>query len=217
MNLEQLKILEKLKISYLRHAGNIAEIVSETGYDEFYVRKMIDKFRKQDKRDVSVHIANNLMTHILQGAQLRSVRIMDMIKKVEGFEKVIQSVCCSAPIDYIQDSWQNYTKCMKCNKACNVVWALKPNAFNIYMKLIELLRVEDEALLNAAEKMGYTNKEAVPNVIVQQDNRTLILNDKEKVALSDYNKLPALDREKIIQSIENVLIEETQKRIENEE
>jgi len=217
MKLEQLKIFEVLKISYLRHAGDIKEMVKETGYDERYIRKMVSKFKKADKRDVAVHIANNLMTHMLQGSQLRTVRIMDMIKKLEGYEKVFQTVCCNAPFETIEDSYEDRVICLKCNKACKLVEVLKPQTFNLYMKLIELLRAEDASLLIVAEKMGYTTGEKMPNLIVQQDNRTLILNENEKLAMKDYHMLPALDREKIIQKIENVLMEDTIKRIENEE
>jgi len=217
MKLEELKIVEKLKISYLRHAGSVVDIVKDTGYDERYVRKMIAKFRKKDERDVSVHIANNIMTHMLQGSQLRKVRTMDMIKKIEGAEKMLRTICCQSSFKYIQDSWQDYYLCNKCNKTCNIEFFIKPVIFDLYMKLLVLLREEDMTVLTAAEKMGYTNVERLPNVIVQQDNRTLILNDKEQVALKDYNALPPLDREKIIQRIENVLMEETQTRIENEE
>jgi len=217
MNLEELRVAEKIKISYLRHAGSIADIVKDTGYDERYVRKMVAKFRKKDSRDVNVHISNNIMSIMMQGSDMRKVRAMDMIKKIEGSEKMLRSICCQSSFDYIQDSWEDRYVCKKCNKICNVEFFIKPVIFDLYMKLLTLLREEDLTVLQAAEKMGYTNAERQPNVIVQQDNRTLILNEKEEVALKDYNALPPLDREKIIQKIENVLMEETKKRIENEE
>lgn len=71
MNVEKFKLLEKIKESYLKNRGSVLAVASELKLDLEYTRKMVSKFKKKDKRDVSVLVADSLMEHILLGYKSR--------------------------------------------------------------------------------------------------------------------------------------------------
>jgi hypothetical protein len=215
MNIEEFRMIEKIKLSYLKHRGNIEDISKDLAIDVAYIRKMVGKFKKKEDRDVSTLIANNLMAHVMLGSQSRTVRLMELLKTVEGSEKPILSVCCQAPFDVIEDSYENRYVCQKCDRSCDIHYFIKPAVYNIISNLIEQLREEDVALIEMADKMGYTNVQKVPDTLIQQNNRILVLNDNEKEAFRDLKALPPLDREKIIDKIGKILIQDKRKKIED--
>ena len=215
MNIEEFKVVEKIKLCYLKHRGNILEISKELAVDVGYIKKMVEKFRKQESKDVSTLIANNLMSHVLLGSQSRVNRLMSLLNTIEGTEKPILSVCCQSSYDTIQDSYEDYFMCQKCRKKCDINYYVKPVIYRIMMGLIDQLREEDLGLIEMADKMGYTNVQKVPETLIQQNNKILVYNEQEESAMKDLKALPALDREKVIEKIGRILIQDTRKRIED--
>jgi hypothetical protein len=215
MKIDEFKLVEKIKLSYLKNRGNVIDISKELNINIEYIQKMVNKFKKKEDRDVSTLIANNLMSHVMLGSQSRTVRLMELVKTIEGAEKPVLSVCCQSSYDEIQDSYCDFYLCQKCHRRCDIHYFIKPAVYNIMVSLIEQLREEDISLIEMADKMGFTNVQKVPDTLIQQNNKILILNENEKEAFRDLKSLPPLDREKIIDRIGKILIQDKRKEIED--
>jgi len=200
-DLEKFKTLEKIKLSYLRHRGNVLEVSAELGLPLDFIKKSIGKIKGQEKRDVSVLIANTLMQHILLGHDSRVHYLMDILRSTADRKQIELSVCCDMPVT----TQEGRTICAKCTKEAIVKKIDKTSIYEIIQKTLELLRLEDEYLVNVAEKMGYTNKVEVaqqPTISLKQN--FINFGTKEAPQIIDVQKLGGLEAEKVIKELEAI-------------
>jgi len=81
--------------------------------------------------------------------------------------------------------------------------SLSPKGIGLKLAVIESLRLEDVALVSFAEKMGYTNKEQVPNQKIEQNIIYFPNVGKRDVAIADeIANLPPRERERIRKELE---------------
>jgi hypothetical protein len=208
VRLEEWKVLERIKISYLKHRGQTLDIAEETNLPIEYVKKQVEKIEKKESRDVSTRIANNLTSIILQGIQSRTIRFMEELKSLEGREQNLLSACCSYPVrESIVDNLTLYT-CLKCDKQCNAVLADKITIYEMKNQILVQLREEDRFIIEMAERMGYTNKPIEgPSTIIQVKQQNLVLNtDEDKKIAADYSQLKPMDRELLIEKLRKEIL-----------
>lgn len=207
MNLDKFKQLEKAKLSYLKHRGNILEISRELELPIEYVQKLVSKFRKQEDRNVSVLISHTLMSHILHGTQSRTVHLMEMLGSLAQTEKPFLSVCCHAPFRIKKDG---KNECLKCFANCEIVEVPKTSIYTIKKDIIEQLREEDRTLVEMAGKMGYTNKMEPPTTIIQNKQNVLMIGGDNPNAtpklMSELNNLPPMEKEKLVEKLRKEII-----------
>lgn len=206
-SLEKFKIKEKIKLCYLKYRGNVLKVAEATGYDVEYIRRQIRKLKKEEERDVSVMISNNLTQTILFGYQQRITYLQDMLDNMENLENFYSSDCCGVPVDNSGET----PLCPKCNRECRKVIVDKAGIYTMKQKLIEMLRDEDTALVGFAEKMGYTNAPPPPpavrqNILVMGGGKDAKLSEGEKNILTEVAQMRPHDREAIRKSIEHKII-----------
>jgi hypothetical protein len=211
MSIEKFKVIEEIKLSYLKHRGNHLEIAKELSLPLDYVKKMVNKFRKQEDRTVSVLIANNLMSHILLGSQSRNTHLMEMLRSLEKTEKPVVSTCCSKPVreePAVTDGAPTLWRCLGCQAICSTHTPPKSTIYGIKLKLLEQLRDEDVALVDMADKMGYTNKVDAPTTIIHHNPNVLVMGDNvgEKKIAEEYSNLSLMDKERLIEKLRKEIV-----------
>lgn len=205
MNLEQFKLAEKIKLSYLMHRGDAIKVSSDLSLPLDIINKYIKKFKKQEERSVSELISNNLMQTILLGYNSRVSILYDTLNSLKGREQLKISVCCEAPV-IAHPEQKDAFLCAFCSKNAIVKLLDKEGIINLKLELLAQLRDEDKALVDFAGKMGYTQKEETPVQKIQQN--FLVLNDTKDLnnkIVQDISNLGAIERD--------ILAEKLQKEI----
>lgn len=209
MNLEQFKQLERIKLSYLKHRGNLVLMQEELGLPLPYLKKIVTKIQKMERErrdDVGMWIARTLAQQILSGYEQRVQYLLETLRFLEGKDKVEVSKCCNAPI--IDDA------CQKCGKENPEITVLaRSGIIKLRLELLRELREEDKLLTEFAEKMGYTEAPPPPppppttkvnqNIIVlAPDGNTLA----DKSMAIQLEQLTPLEREALIKKLEKQLL-----------
>jgi len=208
-NLEQFKTDERIKISYLKHGGNILEVMKELNLPEEYIKARVDKIRKKDSKDINSLISNNIASYILMGHEGRKHHYLQILRDLEKDEEVKISVCCESPAIRMKDSieygHEDY-ECSLCHLRCEVKSVSKSDSYRIKKEVLEQLRMEDEQLITFAEKMGYTNIEKQPDIKVDQNVLILNTNDGDKKIVDDLRNLSPKDRDRLLDKLnKNIL------------
>lgn len=201
---------EKIRLSYIKHRGNLIAVAQELDVPTEYVRKIGKKLKYRNKRDADYLVAQTVMMHLLEGYQQRIAYLNEALNRIHNKDAIHISNCCKAIIDTIN----NKTICMLCKQECKPIWQTSGEIQKLRIDLIKQLRAEDAALANFAEKMGYSNNEPAPvykqNVVVlgRNDNRKHI--DNSEVIDSETQKrlsdLKPIDREKMRKQLEQEII-----------
>lgn len=193
MNLEQFRLTNKIKISSFKHRGNEVAIADELKLPLDLVKKYVHRLRKKDERDVSSLIASNLMTILMEGHQTRTHFLYEMLDFLEGKHKEVVSDCCS----FMSTIVDGKRMCKKCEKECGVKDLDKLAIYSLKIDLIKELREESVALVDFAEKMGYTN--VLPPAPVYQDNRIQVnmggVPEGDPKHMEELSKLTPMERE----------------------
>ena len=161
---DEFKVIEKVKLSYLKNRGELLSIVKDLEWPEDpehieYIKKLIKKFRGEENKNVSVLIAHNLMSHVLMGTESRCLHLMEMLRSLEKAEKPFVSVCCNShfTVETEELTGNKQNRCSACKALCEVHQPPKATIYKLKLDLLEQLREEDSSLVLMAEKMGYTN------------------------------------------------------------
>jgi len=211
MNIEKFKQEERIRISYLKHGGNILNVSQELQLDVKYIKKITDKFDKAQKRDIDRLVANDITRYFLLGSEQRRNRLVEIINKLTDKEKTRLSKCCKTPVnEHHFDSETLYT-CVSCGKDCVTYLEDQEHIFKLILQYNSELRAEDISLIACAEKMGFTSAEPQPihkitqyNMQVVPKSRTASELDSE-ITESVEAMLPA-EREKLRKQIEGKII-----------
>jgi len=211
-SLELFKIEEKIKISYLKNGGNILEVIKELNLPQDYIKKVIDKLKKKEGRDVSVLISDTIAQHILMGHESRKLHYQQVLKELENSGKVKLSICCSEPAIRIKDSieygYEDY-ECSNCHAKCDAKDATDSEVYRIKKEILEQLREEDRLLMEFAEKMGYTSTVREPTTNVRQ-NIVIIGDDKDKQVIKQIENLNPKDRDRLLDRLNSEIKEDNE-------
>ena len=208
-SIEKFKLEERVRISFLKHRGNVLEVQEETGVPLEYINKLAKKIKGRAKRDVDYLVANSIMQHILIGVEQRSIRFQEILKSLEG--KMIYSVssCCNSTYEIMKgEEGIDYYVCDTCGNTCRIKREIQNNVISKIHETLHEQRLEDQFLTEAAIKLGYTNLQPVPVNKITQNN--IILGDKnvkiDPQLTEKAENLTGADREQVRKTIESKII-----------
>lgn len=215
-SIEEYKLTEKIKLSYLRHRGNVLAISEELQLPVDYVKKMVLKFKGKESRDVATLISHNLMSHVMLGYESRVHNLMEMLKMLDGRDKNKISVCCEAPVRRYEETiafgYEDY-ECLACHLKCEVKILDKEAIIELRLGVLEQLREEDRALVEFAERMGYTNKEPTqPAPYINQN--FVVVRDRNKAGddaevVKELKRLSPMERDILVEKLTKAMTEKT--------
>jgi hypothetical protein len=92
-NLDQFKLEERIRLSYLKNRGNILKVSEELDLDHEYVKKICKKIKKRQSRDVNTLISDTLAQQILIGYNQRTTYLQEMIEQAVRTEIIYRCPC----------------------------------------------------------------------------------------------------------------------------
>ena len=162
---------------------------------------MVGKFKGKEKRDVSVLISNTLMSHLMFGYESRVHNLMEMLRVLEGRDQLEVSICCEAPFKPNPKNKDNFL-CLACARICQPKMVDKEKILDIKLGIVEQLREEDKALVDFAQKMGYTAKKEFPPATQVKQNNLIILGENQRTeVMREVEHLPPLERDTLIEHL----------------
>lgn len=185
-SLAEFQVREKIKIASLKHRGNLAAIVKETGLNAEYVSKVLFKLRRDKDLATNFLIANNIMQVIYDGYQQRIIYYEEMLRSLENEQQFQVSNCCRALIR-IEN---NQNICVTCAKSCIPSTVTKIEIYDLKMKILSERQKEDAAMIAYAVKMGFTQAPP-PAPTIKQD--ILVVNGGQPQAVSQREGKPAIE------------------------
>ena len=201
-----------VKLSWLKHRGNILEVIEELGMPEEVVRAEVIKIKEESKDPLTL-IANTLSQEILIGHQSRVHLLMAILKKLSINLDQRISLCCKFPVDPIKES-QEYGhkdyRCMNCHKLCDTNIITNAELVDLAKQVITELREEDKELLVFAKDMGYTN--ALPTTIINQKQNIVVFDNKEgenteKIIKKVEDLLDPMARDRLIEKLDQEIVD----------
>jgi len=194
------RILEDLKNRYKDELDNVDEEITIE-----FVRKVIDKFKKQQKAN-DPYVAINIMDFVLMGTKQREVLWDIDDQKLEEHEFFYRSACCEAMArSHTNDKGEACFVCLKCGKACNAFRQPDLAVIELRRRLRVEKRKDEEQLVKAAECLGFGGEKAP--IFKQQVNQVVIDGKREiearRVTSKEVRRLPSSDQQ-LIESTENM-------------
>jgi len=205
-NLEEFKLMERIKVSYLKNRGQAVAIADDLGLDLSYVKRMVDKFKKKDSRETKFWIAETILGHIMTGHHQRITHLDEMLRSLDNMEQPLLSICCSNPVRKYPDS--DRYECLFHHVPCEVQRVNMLSVYKLKIKLLDQIGAEEERLVGMAQKMGYVGGDEVPQqpaqVIKAQQNILVIpgQSESDKKVIADYTKLSPMDRDRLIDALQ---------------
>ena len=224
---EEEMVAEKIKISALKHCGNMIEISKETGYAFSYVQKILKKVRMKERMDADPHrvlVADNLYQYLLKSHQQRRTYLNEMMRDLEYAKSRQVSVCCNARIIPDTDAAGVVTnKCRLCGVACAPTTMDRLDVIEMELKVLEAIEKQDITLAAFAVKMGYTNAQPAGPSIKQdvfvfgaspnnpafqgQPIPQVHFDGKDRYTLEQIEQMPPAEREKLRRELKREIIE----------
>ena len=207
--IEKFKEEEKIRVSLLRHRGDILTVVNETGLDLQYVKRVASKIKKNQRRDVDRLVANDIAQLILSGAEQREHVYLTYLNSLEGKETARVSLCHGVPVKDFSFDDTSYYNCLKCGRTCGTKVIENMAIHNLVLRYNEQLREEAKFLIEFADKMGFTNKVTLPSTKITQYNIAMGGRGDgiDKEILSDVSKLTGPERQQLRRKLEQQIIE----------
>ena len=210
-NLEKFKLMERIKISSLINRGDPVAVSEELKLPLDYVKKILIKIRKQELKNINLLVANNVMEYIIMGYKARTHNLTEMWKALLGRDKSLISTCCEKPVKKCENKDKNGKEyeCLACGLRCHTELVDEEGIIDLKMGILEQLREEDRALIEFADKMGYTNKEPSEPPFQIKQNILVMGSEKDKQIIEDYNKLSPMARQQLIDKLDKQILEIT--------
>lgn len=211
--IEKFKLDEKIHLYYLKHRGNVIAVAEELNIDLGYVKKIAKKIKVRSERDTNYFVANHIMEYILLGSEQRKFHYQQLLNQLENDVVSFISSCCKSTFDTTEGEDEDYYTCDKCGQTCKVVKKIQFGVVDKLKDTLEELRLEDEALIKAAEKLGYTNVDPAPVTKVTQHN--IILSGKnsqnqvniDPELIRKAEELSGTDREQVRRALTRKIID----------
>ncbi len=204
------KLEEKIRLSFLKHRGNLGLVADECGIDLEYVDKVCKKIKRKQQRDVSLWVSSTIAEYLLAGSEQRRAYLIEILNKEIQKPPMEESVCCGSPID--KHTWDEelHSTCKKCGKDCEIIVVNTVNE-KLVLKLIEQLRAEDDSICEFVVKLGFTNREDDQQAVNKTTNYNLLLGDlsnTNKELLGEVNQLDPRSRESLRKQLEGRIVSE---------
>lgn len=210
-SLEEFRLLEKIKVSYLRNRGDLAVMIDELQLPKEYIEKQIEKFRRKDAKEVSQLIADNIMEHLLLGYEGRVHYLAEMVRRLEVEAKQLRSTCCNHRVREMdlgeEFAGQIKYECLHCHELADTYVHIDEKYMSLKLSTLDVLRKEDEAMAKFAEKMGYTKKgEPIQKVQITQ---IVVPGAKpaDPMVIQDLDKLNPIEQESLRLELEKSIQE----------
>lgn len=211
-SLEEFRLVEKIKVSYLRNRGDLVVMMEELQLPKDYLEKCIEKFRRKDAQTVSQIIADNIMEHLLLGYNGRVHYLAEMVRKLEGEAKQLRSTCHNHRVrkmelgEEVTPDTIKY-ECLQCHELADTYMHIDEKYMSLKLSTLDVLRKEDEAMAKFAEKMGYTKKaEVKPKISVTQ---IIVPGSKpaDPAVIQDLERLNPIEQESLRLELEKSIQE----------
>lgn len=206
--IEKYRLENKVRLLFFKYRGDIEKIAAEGNVPIEYVQKIVAKIKRRQKRDVDYWIASTITEYIMMGIEQRTQCLSNLLNELMAEKSVNVSMCCGYPVNEHKWDDEKHYICQKCDKDCAVTLVDRRN-FIIIHKTIELLRQEQESVVDFMTKFGYTNKEDTPVNKITQFNIVAggALTTQDKKLLGDVSELDPRTREKLRKDLERQIIE----------
>ena len=155
-------------------------------------------------------IAGVYYSKIERSSKLEEIKEKISKKDTED-SKPFVSVCCNSHFTAVLDlATEQQYRCSACKALCEIHQPPKATIYKLKLELLEQLREEDVALVEMAEKMGYSGREEVPTTVINHKPNVLVINsgDKsEQEVVEDYTKLKPMDRERLLEKLKKEIVQ----------
>ena len=206
------KVVEDLKAEYENEVSNVGERITVD-----FVKKVIDKFKKQQKIN-DPYVATWILEYVFMGTKQREVLWDIDDQQLEEYKFFYRSACCDGATESrTNDKGEECFVCLKCEKICNVYRIPNLDVFELRRKIRTEKRNDEKQLVTAIDSLGF-GSEKPP--IFKQNNYQLIVGDKEasrkrvksltredQQMIQDVKQLAPIDREIVISRIRQKLEE----------
>ena len=213
--IEKFRLEERLRLLCFKHRGNVELVAKEGNVPIEYAKKIIDKLRKQQKRDVSLMVSSTIAEQVLIGTEQRKAYLIELLNQEMSKPPEEESVCCrSSVITYIWEG-EPQKKCKKCGNTCEVE-ILDNRKKTLILNIVEQLRAEDESVVDFLERLGFVNKPQEPGARITQYNISMgnqqpkqqpQLDGTDQGLLTDAANLDPRTREALRRNLERKMIE----------
>jgi hypothetical protein len=204
--IEQFKAMERFRLCYLKHRGNVLSTCEELGWPIEVGRSYANKVKGRVERDVAFGVSQSIMMQLLIGYESRVGHLQELLNRLDGTNKLIVSKCCYYPIFLKKERREPLPHCTNCNKKCETKIVGLPVVYDLIFRTVGQLQDEDRAIVEFAKKMGYVNPDAPPTSIVR--NNVLVVDGNRKQLpldqgfVQDVERLPPMEREKLRKRLE---------------
>lgn len=213
--LAKLELENATRLLFFKHRGELSGIVKDLrakygdtveNSDEritvTYVRKIINKFKKQQKKNCP-YVATNIMDFVLMGTKQREQLWDADNQELEDYRFYYLSGCCDAMTKKrVNDKDEECFICLKCDKICNGYRIPDLRIFELQRKLRVEKRKDEEQLVQAVEKLGF-GQEKTP-VLKQYYNQVIAGSSGVKqITSKEIKSLPG-DAQNLIENINDM-------------
>jgi hypothetical protein len=208
---EKYIIEEATRRSICRHGFNASKVAEELSLPLDYVVRIREKMGKEIAKDpsASLRIANTVSRHIIEGRNERIQIKRDMLALLLDREQMWVCVKCDTEVQEVPDqSWPTY-HCPNCDRIVQRKLRDKDEIYRRKQSLLRDLLSEDQNLVDWLVKLKWTGApEPVPEATKQIINQKVLVlgSDEDKRIISDYSKLPPMEREKLIEKLRREII-----------
>ncbi|MHA1592383.1 MAG: hypothetical protein ACTSUP_07930 [Candidatus Heimdallarchaeaceae archaeon] len=206
-SIEMFRKEEEIRISFLKHRGDILAIVADTGYDIQSVKRVVAKIKKKQYRDVDRLVANDIAQTILSGVEQRERSYLGCLNELEGRTTAKVSLCHGAPVKEHTFDGASYHVCLQCGETCEIKVVEQTQIYKLVLQFNKQLREEAEFLVEFAVKMGYTDKIEPPSNKITQYNFVVPDGKTKDDILSDVDKLTGPERQQLRRKLEQQIID----------
>jgi len=220
-NIEEYKLKNKIRNSYLRHQGDVVAVAHEVGYDLKFIRKEVKKIHKSEDWKNQVIISRNMQDLMLGKYNMRFIRFKEMLDDLENKQRKIVSACCSKSINRVGSS-PKFT-CSSCGLECRTHEVEVLAIYNLKASILNDMAADDERMAAFMMKMGMTEHPeppTPPSVKLTQFNVNLPGNKHHDPVVQEKLKkvqdLGPMERERLIRSLEDEIVKLTTE-IDNDE
>jgi len=192
----------------------VEQVAQECDLPYYFVEKLLNKFKKRQRRDCDFLVASNIMQHVMMGTQQRTRVLTNVLNELEGMATLTVSDCCHGHVQNRKELGPDAWFCSRCKMMCQPVVIANVGIVEAINDTITQLRDEDTALVTYAEKMGFTERQEPAPVRVT--NYNIQMNGKTQQAalspdtLQQVQALPPAQRGQLRRQLEQKILEEAQ-------
>ena len=204
-----------IRLLFFKHRGDLPAIIKDLrdryaenveNFDEritvAYVKKIIDKFKRQQKKNCP-YVATNIMDYVLMGTKQREQLWSVDNQELEEFRYYYLSGCCDARTKaQIDSKGETVFTCLKCDKICQGYRMPDFRVFELQRKLRVEKRKDEECLVKAVDSLGF-GQEKVP-VMKNYYNQVIATGPGVKQVTSKEIKGLPVGAQQLIENIDSM-------------